>query len=94
MNLEIEKDFMLATLIAQMDEITKRVKKIEALWKQKDSHITPRERGNLRDHKAQQIEKFLSTILLSITKQYEALEKLKKGIERMKLVNWFHSRAI
>ena len=93
MNLEVEKDFMPATLIAQMDEIAKKMKKVEAQYKQKDRYIPSHEIRNCKDREAKRIEKLLSTIILNVIKQDEALDELKRDVEGMKLVILSQSRA-
>uniref|UniRef100_M1DZB3 Putative plant transposon protein domain-containing protein n=1 Tax=Solanum tuberosum TaxID=4113 RepID=M1DZB3_SOLTU len=62
-NQEVEKNFMLAALMAQMDELAKKMAKIEIQYKRKDKYISPRERRSLKDNEVKRLEGMLSIIL-------------------------------
>uniref|UniRef100_M1DGD5 Polyprotein protein n=1 Tax=Solanum tuberosum TaxID=4113 RepID=M1DGD5_SOLTU len=54
---------MLATLMAQMDELAKKMAKIEIQCKRKDKYIPPHERRSLKDNEVKYLEGMLSIIL-------------------------------
>lgn len=74
MNLEMKKDLMLATLTTYIEEVAKRMTKVEAQCKRNDKCIPSYEWINLKNHEAKYIEEMFSTILLKVTKQNEAPE--------------------
>uniref|UniRef100_M1DNB2 Uncharacterized protein n=1 Tax=Solanum tuberosum TaxID=4113 RepID=M1DNB2_SOLTU len=49
-NQEVEKDFMLAAVMTQLDELTKKMVKIEVQCKRKGKYIPPHERRSLKDN--------------------------------------------
>uniref|UniRef100_M1DXV6 Retrotransposon gag protein n=1 Tax=Solanum tuberosum TaxID=4113 RepID=M1DXV6_SOLTU len=62
-NQEVEKDFMLAALMTQMDELAKKMVKIEVQCKRKDKYIPLHERRSLKDNEVKSLEGMLSIIL-------------------------------
>uniref|UniRef100_M1DR13 Integrase core domain containing protein n=1 Tax=Solanum tuberosum TaxID=4113 RepID=M1DR13_SOLTU len=61
-NQEIEKEFMLAALMTQMDELTKKIAEIEVQCKRKDRYVPPHERGNPKFNEGKCVEGILSII--------------------------------
>uniref|UniRef100_M1DVZ9 Polyprotein protein n=1 Tax=Solanum tuberosum TaxID=4113 RepID=M1DVZ9_SOLTU len=51
---EVEKDFMMAALMTQMDELAKNIVKIEVQCKRKDKYVPPHERRKPKDNEGWQ----------------------------------------
>lgn len=51
-NVEVEQDFVIATVITQINEIAKIMSKVEAMCKKKDKYIPYHEQKNIKDHEA------------------------------------------
>uniref|UniRef100_M1DEI7 Integrase core domain containing protein n=1 Tax=Solanum tuberosum TaxID=4113 RepID=M1DEI7_SOLTU len=85
-NQEVQKDFMLTALTAQMNELAKKMSKIEIQCKKKDKYIPPHEQRSLKDNEVKRLEGMLSIILHKTwpdPKLQEAASQLKarkKGI--------------
>uniref|UniRef100_M1DAN2 Uncharacterized protein n=1 Tax=Solanum tuberosum TaxID=4113 RepID=M1DAN2_SOLTU len=62
-NQEVEKDFMLATLMTQMDKLDKNIVELEVQCKRKDKYVPPHERGKPKDNEGKRVEGMLSIIL-------------------------------
>uniref|UniRef100_M1DHA5 Polyprotein protein n=1 Tax=Solanum tuberosum TaxID=4113 RepID=M1DHA5_SOLTU len=62
-NQEIEKDFMLAALMTQMDELALKIVEIEVQCKRKDKYVPPHERRKPKDNEGKGVEGMLSIIL-------------------------------
>lgn len=84
MNQEVQKDFMLAALMTQMDEFTKKMVKIEIQCKRKDKYFRPHERSSPKDNEVKPIEGILSTILHRANQQDREQEEFKENIEGKK----------
>uniref|UniRef100_M1DZW1 Uncharacterized protein n=1 Tax=Solanum tuberosum TaxID=4113 RepID=M1DZW1_SOLTU len=93
-NQDVEKDFMLASLMTQMDELDKKMKKIEVQCKRKATYIPPHERRSPKDNEVKHLEGILSIIPYNVTEQDRELEEMKENIEGMKRMMWSHSKAI
>uniref|UniRef100_M1DTC8 Retrotransposon gag protein n=1 Tax=Solanum tuberosum TaxID=4113 RepID=M1DTC8_SOLTU len=93
-NQEVEKDFMLAILMTQMDELAKKMVKIEIQFKRKDKYIPAHERRNLKDNEVKRLEGILSIILHMVTEKDRELNEMKEDIEGMKRMIKYHLRAI
>uniref|UniRef100_M1DXD2 Uncharacterized protein n=1 Tax=Solanum tuberosum TaxID=4113 RepID=M1DXD2_SOLTU len=65
-NQEVEKDFMLAALMTQMDELAKKIVEIEVQCKRRDIYVPPHEQRNPKDNKGKIVEGMLSIILNKI----------------------------
>lgn len=84
MNTEVEKDFMLAILMVQMDDMWKRMIKIEAQSKRKDKYIPPHERKGLTHQEAKRKEGMLLNILLKVNKQDKKTGVIERIYQRDK----------
>uniref|UniRef100_M1E074 Integrase core domain containing protein n=1 Tax=Solanum tuberosum TaxID=4113 RepID=M1E074_SOLTU len=62
-NQEVEKDFMLAALLTQMDELAKKIVEIEVQCKKKDMYVPPHERRKPKENEGKRVEGMLSIIL-------------------------------
>uniref|UniRef100_M1BJ02 Retrotransposon gag protein n=1 Tax=Solanum tuberosum TaxID=4113 RepID=M1BJ02_SOLTU len=62
-NQEVEKDFMLAALMTQMDELAKNIVEIEVECKRKDRYVPPHERRKPKNNEGKRVEGMLSVIL-------------------------------
>uniref|UniRef100_M1DC34 Uncharacterized protein n=1 Tax=Solanum tuberosum TaxID=4113 RepID=M1DC34_SOLTU len=62
-NQEVEKDFILAALMTQMDELAKKIVEIEVQCKRKDKYIPPHERRKPKDNEGKCVEGMLLIIL-------------------------------
>uniref|UniRef100_M0ZTA7 Putative plant transposon protein domain-containing protein n=1 Tax=Solanum tuberosum TaxID=4113 RepID=M0ZTA7_SOLTU len=62
-NQEVAKDFMLAVLMTQMDELAKKIVEIKVQCKQKGRHVPPHERRKPKDNEGKRVEGILSIIL-------------------------------
>uniref|UniRef100_M1DZY2 Integrase core domain containing protein n=1 Tax=Solanum tuberosum TaxID=4113 RepID=M1DZY2_SOLTU len=93
-NQEVEKDFMLATLMTQMDELAKKMVEIEVQCKRKDKYVPPHERIRPKDNDGKHVEGMLSIILHKVNEHDRVLEEMKESIEVMKQMIGSHSRSI
>jgi len=83
-NQEVEKDFMLAALMTQMDELAKKIVEIEVQCKRKDIYVPPHERRKPKDNEGKRVEGMLSIILHKVNEHDRVLEEMKENIEVMK----------
>uniref|UniRef100_M1DND3 Uncharacterized protein n=1 Tax=Solanum tuberosum TaxID=4113 RepID=M1DND3_SOLTU len=93
-NQEVEKDFMLATLMTQIDELAKNVVEIEVQCKRKDRYVPPHERGKTKNNEGKRVEGMLSIIFNKVSEYDRVLEQINESIEVMKQMIGSHSRSI
>uniref|UniRef100_M1DB86 Uncharacterized protein n=1 Tax=Solanum tuberosum TaxID=4113 RepID=M1DB86_SOLTU len=93
-NQEADKDFMLATLVTQIDELAKKIVEIEVLCKRKDKYIPHHERRRPKDNERKRVEGMLSIILHRVTEHDRVLDEMEENIEVMKQMIGSHSRSI
>uniref|UniRef100_M1DTA1 Polyprotein protein n=1 Tax=Solanum tuberosum TaxID=4113 RepID=M1DTA1_SOLTU len=65
-NQEIERDFMLAALINQLDDLIKTMMEIEVECKRKDRYISPHEKRRPKDDECKRVKGMLSIILQKV----------------------------
>uniref|UniRef100_M1DMV1 Uncharacterized protein n=1 Tax=Solanum tuberosum TaxID=4113 RepID=M1DMV1_SOLTU len=85
---------MLASLMTQMNELAKKMVKIEIQCKRKDKYIPPHERRSLKDNEVKRLWEMLSTILLKLSEKDGVLDKLKEHTEGIKRIIWSHSKIV
>uniref|UniRef100_M1DIE7 Integrase core domain containing protein n=1 Tax=Solanum tuberosum TaxID=4113 RepID=M1DIE7_SOLTU len=93
-NQEVEKDFMLAALMTQMDELAKKKVEIEVPCKRKDRYVPPNERRKPKDNDGKRVEGMLSIILHKVNEHDMVLEEMNENIKIMKQMIGSHSRLI
>jgi len=75
---------MLAALMTQMDELTKKIAEIEVQCKRKDRYVPPHERGNPKVNEGKCVEGILSIIFNKVSEHDRVLEEMNENIEVMK----------
>ena len=79
---EVEND--LAALMTQIDELTKKIVKIEVQFKRNDKYIPLYEWKKPRDNRGKRVEEMLSVILHKVSEHEGVFDEMKKNIEVMK----------
>lgn len=88
---EVEND--LAALMTQIDELTKKIVKIEVQFKRNDKYIPLYEWKKPRDNRGKRVEEMLSVILHKVSEHEGVFDEMKKNIEVMKQLIGSHSRS-
>jgi len=76
-NQEVERDFMLASLITQQDDLAKKIVEIEVQCKRKYKYIPPHERKRPKDDEGRRVKGMLSIILPKVNEHDRVLEEIK-----------------
>jgi len=93
-NQEVQKDFMMATLMTQIDELATKIVEIEVQCKRKDRYIPLHERRKPKDNAGKYVEGMLSIILNKVSEHDRVLEEVKENFKLMNQMIGSHSRSI
>jgi len=93
-NKEAEKDQEWAALLIQLDDLSKKVMKLEARFKKKSKYLPPRKCKKMKQHEGGQNGEVLSLILHKIEEQDRVLNEIKENVEMLNQMTTSHSMII
>uniref|UniRef100_M1DE48 Uncharacterized protein n=1 Tax=Solanum tuberosum TaxID=4113 RepID=M1DE48_SOLTU len=89
-----EKDRNLATLLTQLDLVTKKIMELEASNKNKDRYIPSQEHMKPNVNEGGQIAEMLSLILHKVESHNKVLNEIKENVSMMNEITASHFMAI
>uniref|UniRef100_M1DH09 Uncharacterized protein n=1 Tax=Solanum tuberosum TaxID=4113 RepID=M1DH09_SOLTU len=93
-NKETKKDHILATLLTQLDLVTKKIMELEAPDKNKDRYIPPQERMKPNANEGVQIAEILSLILHKVESHDKVLNEIKEKVSMLNEITASHFISI
>uniref|UniRef100_M1DFK0 Putative plant transposon protein domain-containing protein n=1 Tax=Solanum tuberosum TaxID=4113 RepID=M1DFK0_SOLTU len=88
------RDFSLAVLLTQLDELTKNIEDLEVQCNKKGRYVPPRERRNLKNNEDGQIKAMLTLLLQKANEQHSVLEELRENVLMLNQMTTSHSMLI